>query len=81
VTEEIIRKIMTKTDLPYNTADDLGPAGDWGNYWKARPKTDLPYNTAGDLGPAIWPVWRFSRFSTICAKIHMLNLIINKVTV
>jgi hypothetical protein len=28
VTEEIIRKIMTKTDLPYNTADDLGPAGD-----------------------------------------------------
>jgi hypothetical protein len=153
---------MTKTDLPYNTAGDLGPAGDcgrlceklwrkqichillvlvtWdllvtvGNYsknydenrsaiqycwwprtccwlgklfeklwrkqichtillvtWdllvteeiigKARPKTDLPYNTAGDMGPAICPVWRFSRFSTICAKIHMLNLIINKVTV
>jgi hypothetical protein len=35
VTGEIIRKIMTKTDLPYNTAGDLGPAGDWGNYSKS----------------------------------------------
>ena len=136
---EIMRKIMTKTDLPYTiSAGDMRPAGDCGKLceklwrkqichillrisagdmrragdcgklceklwrkqichtillttWdllvteeiigKARPKTDLPYNTAGDLGPAIWPVWRFSRFSTICAKIHMLNLIINKVTV
>jgi len=26
VTEEIIGKARPKTDLPYNTADDLGPA-------------------------------------------------------
>jgi hypothetical protein len=34
VTGEIIGKIMTKTDLPYNTAGDPGPAGDWEIYWK-----------------------------------------------
>jgi hypothetical protein len=35
VTGGIIRKIMTKTDLPYNTGGDPGPAVDLGNYWKS----------------------------------------------
>jgi len=81
VTGEIIRKGMTKTDFPYNTAGYLGPAGDCGNYSKSYDENRSSYNTAGNLGPAIWPVWRDSRFSTICAKISMLNLIIDKVTV
>jgi hypothetical protein len=110
VAGEIIRKVMTKTDLPYNNAGYLGPAGVWGKLFeklwrkqichtskillvtwdllvageiirKVMTKKDLPHNTASYLGPAIWPVWRVSRFSTICAKIHMLNLIIDKVTV
>ena len=34
VTGEIIRKVMTKTDLPYNTAGDLRPAGDSGKLFE-----------------------------------------------
>jgi hypothetical protein len=34
VTGGIIRKVMTKTDLPYNSGGELGPAGDWGNFPK-----------------------------------------------
>ena len=31
---EIIRKVMTKTDLPYNTAGYLGHAGEWGKLFE-----------------------------------------------
>jgi hypothetical protein len=56
---EIIRKVMTKTDLQYDTTGDMGPAGDWGNFSKKVMKKipDLPYDTCtgGDLGPASDP--------------------------
>ena len=81
MTGEIIRKDMTKTDLPYNTAGDLGPAGDpsdfeqQASYIRDNPTgSDFRYNFVKN-----YP--RDSRFSTICAKIYMLNLIIDKVTV
>jgi hypothetical protein len=50
---EIIRKVMTKIDLPYNTAGDLRPAGDWGNYSKSYDENrSAILNSVGDRRPA-----------------------------
>ena len=77
VTGEIIRKVMTKTDLPYNTAAAGDPSDfeQQASYIRDNPTgSDFRCNFVKN-----YP--RDSRFSTICAKIYMLNLIIDKVTV
>jgi hypothetical protein len=67
---------MTKTDLPYNTAAAGDPSDfEQASYIRDNPTgSDFCYNFVKN-----YP--RDSRFSTICAKIYMLNLIIDKVTV
>jgi hypothetical protein len=44
---------MTKTELLYNNAGYLGPAGDWGNYSKSYDENiSAILNRVGDRRPA-----------------------------
>jgi hypothetical protein len=68
---EIIRKVMTKTDLPYDTAGHLGPSGDWGNYSKSYDENRSSIQYCWSLGTCWWlrklleKLWRKQIFHTI----------------